>query len=99
MSDAKKKTSIRKLKQKLMDSMADLDQTSAEYKAMNAELERLTHSEQNERSWMAQFGLGCVQTVISSAASIVQICTIMKHEDRGNVLTTKSMGFVERPKK
>lgn len=91
------KRTLRKEKQRLLDEMAKLSPTSPEYATLSAQLERLTKSEQNQNGWIAQLGCGIVQTAISAAASTVNVWKVLKHEDRGNVVTTKSLQYAPKP--
>lgn len=91
------KNSIRAAKQRILDRMAQLEPTSQEYSKLNAELEKLTKSELNQNGWIGQLGTGIVQTVISSASSIVNVWSVLRHEDRGNVVTTKSLNWANKP--
>lgn len=77
--------------------MAQLEPTSTEYSKLNAELEKLTKSEQNQNGWIGQLGCGLLQTVISSVSSIANVWAVLKHEDRGNVVTTKSLQWANKP--
>lgn len=88
---------LRKEKQRLLDEMAKLSPTSTEYAAIATQLERLTKSEQNQYGWVGQLGCGIAQTAISAAASTVNVWKVLKHEDRGNVVTTKSLGYAPKP--
>ena len=91
------KNSIRQAKQRLLDRMAQLEPTSAEYGKLNAELEKLTKSEQNQNGWIAQLGCGLAQTAISSLSSVVNVWSVLRHEDKGNVVTTKSLNWANKP--
>ena len=91
------KATIRKAKQRLLDEMAKLDPTSAEYSKLATELEKLTKSELNQNGWIGQLGCGVVQTLISAISSTVNVWGVLKHEDRGNVVTTKSLNYAPKP--
>lgn len=91
------KKTIRLAKQRLLDQMATMDQTSPEYSKLNTELEKLTKSENNQNSWKGQLGTGVVQTFINAVCSSVNVWAVLKHEDRGNVVTTKSLNYVKKP--
>lgn len=92
------KQTVKKAKQRLLDAMAKLDQTSPEYSKLNSELEKLTKAETNQNGWKSAFGLGLAQTLISTVTSTVQVWSVLKHEDRGNVVTTKSLNYTQKPK-
>ena len=92
-----KRATIRKAKQKLLDEMEKLDPKSTEYSTLASRLEQLTRSEQNEKGWMAQLGCGIAQTAISAAASTVNVWKVLKHEDKGNIVTTKSLNYAPKP--
>ena len=91
------KRTIRKEKQRLLDRMAGLDPASDEYSKIAARLEQLSKSEQNQNGWIAQLGCGIAQTAISAAASTVNVWKVLKHEDRGNIVTTKSLNYAPKP--
>ena len=93
----KNKVTVAKTKQRLLDEMAKLPQTSAEYSRLNTELNKLTEAENNQNGWKGALGVGIAQTIISAVASTVNVWTVLKHEDRGNVVTTKSLNYVEEP--
>ena len=92
-----KKQSIRKAKQRLLDQMALYEPTSPEYSKLATELEKLTKAENNQNGWVGSIGLGVVQTAIQAAASTANVWAVLKHEDRGNVVTTKSLNYVKKP--
>lgn len=88
---------IRAAKQRILDRMAQLEPTSQEYGKLNSELEKLTKSEQNQNGWIGQLGCGVAQTAISCITSAINVFSILRHEDRGNVVTTKSLGWANKP--
>ena len=91
------RATIRKAKKRLLDEMAQLDQKSEEYSALATELEKLTKSELNQNGWIGQLGTGIAQTLISAISSSVNVWAVLKHEDRGNVVTTKSLNYAPKP--
>lgn len=94
MSD---KATIRKIKQRLLDEMEKTDPKSPEYTKLAAELEKVTKSECNQNGWIAQLGTGLLQTAISAISSTVNVWSVLKHEDRGNIVTTKSLNYAPKP--
>lgn len=92
------KETVRKAKQRLLDTMATLDPTSTEYGKLNSELEKLTKSENNQNGWKSNFGLGLAQTLVSTVTSTIQVWSVLRHEDRGNVVTTKSLNYTQKGK-
>lgn len=90
------KASIRKAKQRLLDEMEKLDPKSAEYSTLASRLEQLTKSEQNQNGWIGQLGCGIAQTAISAIASTVNVWKVLKHEDKGNIVTTKSLNYAPK---
>lgn len=91
------KATIRKAKQRLLDEMSKLDPQTAEYSKLASELEKLTQSELNQNGWIGQIGCGVVQTLISAVSSTVNVWSVLKHEDRGNIVTTKSLNYAPKP--
>ena len=91
------KASIRKAKQRLLDEMETLDPKSDDYAKLASRLEQLTKSEQNQNGWIGQLGCGIAQTAISAIASTINVLGVLKHEDRGNIVTTKSLGYAPKP--
>lgn len=89
--------SIRKAKKRLLEMMEQVDPYSTEYAKLNAELEKLTKSEQNQNGWIGSLGCGVAQTLISGVASTVNVWSVLRHEDRGNIVTTKAMGQIPKP--
>ena len=92
-----KRQTIRMAKQRLLDEMAKMDPCSAEYSKLNDQLEKLTKSENNQNGWRGQLGVGLINTPIQAICSTVNVWSVLKHEDRGNVVTTKSLNYVKKP--
>lgn len=92
------KNSIRKARQRLLDEMAKVDPTSEQYDKLSSQLEKLTKSEQNDKGWKTQLGLGFLQTAISSISSFSTVYAVLRHEDKGNIVTTKSLNYAEKPR-
>ena len=88
---------LKMAKQRLLDQMALLDQTSPEYSKLNTELEKLTKSENNQNGWRGSLSVGLINTLVQTVCSPVNIWSVLRHEDRGNVLTTKSLNYVKKP--
>lgn len=88
---------LKMAKQRLLDQMALLDQTSPEYSKLNTELEKLTKSENNQNGWRGSLSVGLINTLVQTVCSTVNIWSVLRHEDRGNVLTTKSLNYVKKP--
>lgn len=91
------KQNLKKAKQRLLDQMATLDQTSPEYSKLNTELEKLTKSENNQNGWRGSLGVGLINTFVQTVCSTVNVWSVLRHEDRGNVVTTKSLNYVKKP--
>lgn len=92
-----KKATIRKAKQRLLDAMEQMDPASPEYSKLATELEKLTKSELNQNGWIGQLGCGVAQTLITGIASTANVWAVLKHEDRGNIVTTKSLQYAPKP--
>jgi len=80
-------------KRRLLEEMAVTDQKSPEYSKLNKELETFTKGESNQNSWKVQLITSVITTFCSVAGSTAQVLHVLKHEDRGNVLTTKATNF------
>lgn len=91
------RATIRKAKQRLLDEMAKVDQTSETYAKLSTELEKLTKSELNQNGWIGQLGCGIAQTAISAIASTINVWGVLRHEDKGNVVSTKSLAYAPKP--
>ena len=91
------KQTIRMAKQRLLDEMSRLDPQSAEYGKLANELEKLTKSEFNQNGWRGQLGCGLLQTFISAISSTVNVWSVLRHEDKGNIVTTKSLNYAPKP--
>ena len=89
--------SIRKAKDRLLEEMEKLDQKSPEYAKLASELEKLAKAENNQNGWKGQLGCGIAQTVISAISSTVNVWSVLKHEDKGNIVTTKSLNYAPKP--
>lgn len=95
--EKKQKETVRRAKQKLLDRMADIDPTSEEYDKLSTQLQKLTQAEQNDKGWKTQLGGTILQSLISSASSVATVLGVLRHEDRGNIVTTKSLQYAEKP--
>lgn len=92
-----KRATIRAEKSRLLETMQKLDPGSPEYSKLAGELEKLTKSELNQNGWIGQLGCGVAQTLISAVSSTVNVWSVLRHEDRGNVVTTKSLSYAPKP--
>ena len=77
--------------------MAKLDPQTPVYGKLAGELEKLTKSELNQNGWIGQLGCGVMQTLISAVSSTVNVWSVLKHEDKGNIVTTKSLNYAPKP--
>lgn len=89
--------SIRQAKNRLLEEMSRLDQQSPEYSRLASELEKITRSEQNLYGWKGQLGCGIVQTLTSVIGSTLNVWSVLRHENRGNIVTTKSLNYAPKP--
>ena len=96
MSD---KETIKKERQRVLEEMAKVDPTSEAYDKLSGQLEKLTKAEQNDKGWKTQLGLGFLQTALSSVSSFATVWSVLRHEEKGNIVTTKSLGFAEKPQR
>lgn len=92
-----RKNTVKQAKERLLEEMAKYPQTSAEYSKLMTELEKLTKAEFNQNGWRGQLGVGIVQTAITAISSSINVWSVLKHEDRGNVITTKAMQYIKKP--
>ena len=90
------KATIKAAKQRLLNTLATLDPGTTEYAKVNAELERMTKSQANENSWLWPNVFSVINTVATCVTSGIQVSAVLKHEDRGNVVTTKSLGYAQK---
>lgn len=89
--------SIRDERVRLLDMMAQLDPRSEDYATLGERLEQLTKSEQNDKGWKSQLGCGIAQTAISAISSSINVWSVLRHEDRGNIVTTKALNYAPKP--
>lgn len=94
----KEKETIRKAKRRILEEMSKYEPTSEPYAKLSAQLAKLTESEKNQNSWITQLGCGIGQTVVSAIASTINVWSVLKHEDKGNVVTTRSLSYAPKPK-
>ena len=93
-----KKATIRKAKKRLLEEMEKYDPRSEEYSKLAQQLAKLTEAEKNQNSWITQLGCGIGQTLVSAVASTINVWSVLKHEDKGNIVTTKSLNYAPKPK-
>ena len=93
------KRKLKDEKQRLLDEMAKCDPESERYSKLAAQLAKLTEAEKNQNGWRAQFGCGAVQTAINAIFSSINVLGVLRHEDKGNVVTTKSLNYAPKPGK
>ena len=91
------KASIRKEKKRLLEEMEKVDPESPRYAKLSTELEKLSKAENSQNGWLVQAACGVFQTVITSVASSVNVWKVLKHEDKGNIVTTKSLNYAPKP--
>lgn len=92
------KATIRKAKKRLLEEMEKYDPKSEEYAKLAQQLAKLTEAEKNQNSWLTQLGCGIGQTLVSAVASTINVWSVLKHEDKGNIVTTKSLNYAPKPK-
>ena len=92
------KATIRKAKKRLLEEMEKYDPKSEEYTKLAQQLAKLTEAEKNQNSWITQLGCGIGQTLVSAVASTINVWSVLKHEDKGNIVTTKSLNYAPKPK-
>ena len=92
------KATIRNAKRRILERMEKCEPTSDEYARLSTQLAKLTEAEKNQNSWLTQLGCGIGQTVVSAVASTINVWSVLKHEDKGNVVTTKSLSYAPKPK-
>ena len=85
-------------KQRILAEMEQYDPKSEEYAKLVQRLENLTKAENQQNDWKGRLGVGLLQTGITAITSFFTVKSILKHEDRGNVITTKSLNYVQKPK-
>lgn len=94
----KEKETIRKAKRRILEEMSKYEPTTEAYAKLSAQLAKLTEAEKNQNSWLTQLGCGIGQTVVSAIASTINVWSVLKHEDKGNVVTTRSLSYAPKPK-
>lgn len=92
------KATIRKAKKRLLEEMEKYDPQTEEYAKLAQQLAKLTEAEKNQNSWITQLGCGIGQTLVSAVASTINVWSVLKHEDKGNIVTTKSLNYAPKPK-
>lgn len=84
-------------KTRLLEEIKTLNPESQEYAIRVQRISELCKSESDEKGWRAQLGCGVVQTAMTVIASTVNVWKVLKHEERGNVVTTKSLNYAPKP--
>lgn len=85
-----------KEKQRLYDLLATLDPRSPEYAKVNSEIEKISKSEAAENSCLWPNFFSVINTAVTCITSGVQVRSVLKHEDRGNIVTTKSLNYAQK---
>lgn len=87
---------------RLAEMLATIDPCDPRYATVATQLERLTKSDANENGWKGPTVVNAIGVAINAGISGVtawgQMRMLLKHEDRGNVVGTKALGFVKKPK-
>ena len=92
-----KKQSVKVAKQRLLDEMATLDQKSPQYATLNQQLKVLMESEKNSDGWLWPTIVNGIVGAGQLVCSTVNTWAVLKHEDKVNVVTTKSMNQILKP--
>ena len=92
------KNTVKTTKQKLLDEMSKYPPTSPEYAKLNTELVKLSDADTKDTSWKWQVGSSVAGTLVNAATMVLSLMNVLKHEDRGNVLTTKAVNYIPKPK-
>ena len=92
------KNTVKSTKQRLMDEMAKLPTTSPEFSKLNTELVKLADADTKDSSWKWQVGASISSTIVNAGTIVMSMMKVLKHEDRGNVLTTKATNYIPKPK-
>ena len=81
--------------------MKHCDPTSDEYAKLSQRLTELTEAQKNKNSWFWQVVIQGCSTVINTGVGFFinrkTVKDVLVHEDRGNILTTKSTSFIKKP--
>lgn len=93
--------SIKEAINDILRRMKKCDETSEEYEKLTNRLVELEDARKNKNSWMGQAliqgGLGLINTGLSYFMNRRTVKDVLVHEDRGNILTTKSTSFIKKP--
>lgn len=93
--------SIKEAINDILRRMKKCDETSDEYEKLTNRLVELEDARKNKNSWMGQAliqgGLGLINTGLSYFMNRRTVKDVLVHEDRGNILTTKSTSFIKKP--
>ena len=92
------KNTVKTTKQRLLDEMALLPTTSPEYAKLNDQLVKLSDADTKESSWRWQVGSAIASTIVNATTVVMSLRNVLKHEDRGNVVTTKAVNYIPKPK-
>lgn len=85
-----------KEKQRLYDLLATLDPKSPEYGKVSSEIEKISRAEAAENSSLWPNFFSVINTAVTCITSGVQVHSVLKHEDRGNIVTTKSLNYAQK---
>jgi len=103
--------SIKDVKRRILKRMEGMDETSKEFLVLSQRLTEITECERNEMQmeqanaqkwgWLVpaiiQGGSTAINTVVSYAMNRRTVNDVLKFEDRGNILTTKSQMYIKKP--
>lgn len=93
----KDKITLDDTEQRLLDEMHELDPASERYGVLATQYEKLTKAEAN-RSWRRNLNVSLANTVINAVTCVTTTLGVLRHEDKGNVVTTKSLNYTPKPK-
>ena len=85
----------KKQRERLLELMEQVDPKSPEYNMLTEQYARLCACDESQNKWIpnvtsiANMVIGCVSTTL-------QVRSVLKHEDRGNIVTTKSLGYTQK---
>ena len=85
----------KKQKDRLLELMDKLEPGSDQYNAVAEQYERICRCEAEEHKWLPNI-VSVVNMAIGCVTTTLQVRSVLKHEDRGNIVTTKSLGYAQK---
>lgn len=85
----------KKQREKLLELMDQVDPKSEAYNVLTEQYARLCQCDESQNKWIPNI-VSIANMVIGCVSTTLQVRSVLKHEDRGNIVTTKSLGYTQK---